>query len=452
MTIVSELEDLQTNLTNAKDAVVEKGGTVGDTGLAGLADEIGTIRGGSGTFTAKTPYGRLWYAPWEITAELEYAEKCSVTIDLAKFSAYVATNPIQDRSDGQRVNFDYNVEESTWQSSSFETPVDGLTTEQMATQLGITIVLDAGAEWASFELTVEESAVVGADWTYGDLSSSELNELKHSESWERPIKYLIGGKSVHSNFFRRFEFGTTEQKNLMYASGDGYGFMSNTGLVEIGIIPDNIKGWVNDAFIRGSGNFDCPVVIGKGIYAVSLSVAGTTFNRPVVFNPGVPTAEERIEYGLQYLGVCFILGGGNSGLGGDAFNEMLSLGNNVEAVYIQFMQAFNQPLCLPNGLRRLSFQENSSFNQNIQLPPNLTDFAFYDCGSYTSTINVGNLSPEITASTQRPNMFGCSNSSDASYVQGIKIAGANRQAWLNMFPDKSSGGAYPYRHLIDAGY
>ena len=48
MTIASEIEDLQTNLSAAKSAVTTKGGTVGNTGLAGLASEIATIPSGGG--------------------------------------------------------------------------------------------------------------------------------------------------------------------------------------------------------------------------------------------------------------------------------------------------------------------------------------------------------------------------------------------------------------------
>lgn len=48
MTIASEIQDLQANLQSAKDAVTTKGGTVGDTGLAGLASEIATIPSGGG--------------------------------------------------------------------------------------------------------------------------------------------------------------------------------------------------------------------------------------------------------------------------------------------------------------------------------------------------------------------------------------------------------------------
>ena len=47
MTIASEITALQTNLSAAKTAVTTKGGTVGDTGLAGLASEIATIPSGS---------------------------------------------------------------------------------------------------------------------------------------------------------------------------------------------------------------------------------------------------------------------------------------------------------------------------------------------------------------------------------------------------------------------
>lgn len=43
MSIASEIQALNTNLTSAKNAVTAKGGTVGDTGLAGLADEIASI-------------------------------------------------------------------------------------------------------------------------------------------------------------------------------------------------------------------------------------------------------------------------------------------------------------------------------------------------------------------------------------------------------------------------
>lgn len=58
MSIASEITALNTNLTAAKNAVTAKGGTVGDTGLAGLASEIASIPSGGGTITS---YGIVKY-------------------------------------------------------------------------------------------------------------------------------------------------------------------------------------------------------------------------------------------------------------------------------------------------------------------------------------------------------------------------------------------------------
>lgn len=58
MSIASEIQDLNTNLTAAKNAVTTKGGTVGDTGLAGLASEIASIPSGGGGITS---YGTVKY-------------------------------------------------------------------------------------------------------------------------------------------------------------------------------------------------------------------------------------------------------------------------------------------------------------------------------------------------------------------------------------------------------
>ena len=55
MSIASELTALDTNLQAAKTAVTTKGGTVGNTGLAGLASEIATIPSGGGSDDLELP-------------------------------------------------------------------------------------------------------------------------------------------------------------------------------------------------------------------------------------------------------------------------------------------------------------------------------------------------------------------------------------------------------------
>lgn len=67
MTIASEIQDLQTNLQSAKDAVTTKGGTVGDTGLAGLASEIATIPSGGGGGGYLDPMDRVRFIDYDGT-------------------------------------------------------------------------------------------------------------------------------------------------------------------------------------------------------------------------------------------------------------------------------------------------------------------------------------------------------------------------------------------------
>ena len=55
MSIANELTDLQANLKKAKAAVVTKGGTVGETGLNGLEEEILSIPSGSPTPPSPEP-------------------------------------------------------------------------------------------------------------------------------------------------------------------------------------------------------------------------------------------------------------------------------------------------------------------------------------------------------------------------------------------------------------
>lgn len=69
MSISQEITDLNTNLTAAKNAVTTKGGTVGDTGLAGLASEIASIPSGGGI----TSYGTIKYTENGVDKTVEMA-------------------------------------------------------------------------------------------------------------------------------------------------------------------------------------------------------------------------------------------------------------------------------------------------------------------------------------------------------------------------------------------
>lgn len=89
MSIASQIYDLQTNLASAKEAVVDKGGAVGDTGLAGLSEEIAAIPGGGG----EEDYGTVTY-----TDSNNQSQTVSVTspedyMTLGQYSASSQSNP-----------------------------------------------------------------------------------------------------------------------------------------------------------------------------------------------------------------------------------------------------------------------------------------------------------------------------------------------------------------------
>ena len=83
MTIASELQDLATNLQAAKDAVEDKGGTVGDTGLAGLATEIASIPSGGGVVRPTT---------WAEFAAMTSADMQKCYDALIRFSSFSPEN------------------------------------------------------------------------------------------------------------------------------------------------------------------------------------------------------------------------------------------------------------------------------------------------------------------------------------------------------------------------
>lgn len=87
MSIASEIQDLQSNLQAAKSAVTTKGGTVADTGLAGLASEIASIPSGGGPLAS---YGTVTYLDsnnteqtLDLATEEDFLELCTATLDSA---------------------------------------------------------------------------------------------------------------------------------------------------------------------------------------------------------------------------------------------------------------------------------------------------------------------------------------------------------------------------------
>lgn len=122
---------------------------------------------------------------------------------------------------------------------------------------------------------------------------------------------------------------------------------------------------------------------------------------------------------------------------------------------------FNSKIVFPDSVTSIGpslMYGCSSFNQDISLPQSITHLGpnnqyngpglFRNCPNMTATVNVGSLPTSIISATDILS-FSTTNSTDPVYATGVKIAGANRAAWLSYFPNSTSS---PYRKLIDAGY
>lgn len=429
MSIASEITALNTNLTAAKNAVVTKGGTVGNTGLAGLATEIESIP--SGGALPQPSYGRVWYGDYVWT--VEYADGCTVEVDVEKFTAYLRTNPLEMED---RANFDYNAGEQTWQSWDFRTPINGLTSEQLAEQLGITVTVNEGAEFAMFSLS---SSPDFSDLKYAEFQSlAEYNSFANGEN--DPIS--INGNTLERGQIRKYEFGSAPTAIPNYC-------LSNcNNLVSITEVPEGVVS-IGDDFLRHSGIY--PNGVGRVLLPSTLRTIGDNFLQ----GGSVTKYPVNIPNGVTSIGVDGMNGGNSGGI----FREPVSFPTTLTSVgggFLNHSISYNQMIVLPESLTVLEnwFNTIPDFNQPIYLPQTLTKIkgGFRGFNKMTSTIYVGNLSPSIVESETYDNFLTAGNTSYPSYTQGIKIIGANRQAWLNAFPNRTSTFQLNARKLVDGGY
>lgn len=135
MTIASEIEDLATNLSAAKTAVTTAGGTVGDTGLAGLADEIASIPTGGGNVPIGD-YGKVaYYTRLSFVIEDVMAMMCNAeVVDSSKLIPFV---------EGSSVDLMY--EDGSWRVGWGG---DTYTTAEVESEIGVRItnIVDTFAE------------------------------------------------------------------------------------------------------------------------------------------------------------------------------------------------------------------------------------------------------------------------------------------------------------------
>lgn len=435
MSVADKLEKLTTDITSAYDVIEGKGGTIPEhKNTENLAPAIESIQ--SGGTLPQPNYGRIWYGDYNWV--VESAEECTVGVDVEKFTEYLETNPIMDMGGEQRANFDYNTEGQTWQSWDFENPVEGLTTEQMAEQLGITVVVNSGAEWAMFSLSSSPD--------FSDLKYTEFQSLEEYNSFadgeNEPIR--INGGTLERQQIRKYEFGGVPTAVPDYC-------LSNCDkLVSITEVPEGVVS-IGDDFLRYSGS--SPDGVGRVLLPSTLKTIGDRF----LAGPAVTKYPVNIPEGVTSIGASSM----SQNNAGGIFNQPISFPSSVTSMGSGFCNnsiGYNQMLIIPSNLTELDgwFNTMLLFNQPIYIPQTITKIkdSFVNFGRMTSTIYVGNLSPNIVEENSRNDFLTSNSASVPAYTQGITIIGGNRQAWLEAFPNRdwSSRPLIRGRKLIDGGY
>ena len=177
MSIASEITDLTTNLAAAKTAVTTKGGTVGDTGLAGLATEIATIPSGGGNTPSE--WGRIKFMSFSYSWEVTYNENCTVTIvDNELFNEFFRLNVPRDCS-----NVSFTYDNGEWVSDVFyEESEIRISEGDFSGTTGVEAVIDdPEMGYASFSLQLQLN-ISNTQVAILELSEDMYNNMWNSAS------------------------------------------------------------------------------------------------------------------------------------------------------------------------------------------------------------------------------------------------------------------------------
>lgn len=421
MSIASQISDLNTNLQAAKDAVTAKGGTVGNTGLAGLAAEIGTIPNQGGS---SEPSGQ-----GHITG---YSTSTGV-ISGTGFGDDTGTVYVLDRNTNAYVA----QPTSSWSSTSITltTPVD-LSSIEGTTSLA---VVDANGEWATKWLLTGSVALTG--WakvyiqdsltkvvrTIAITSQSDFNKLFDSVAYGNAmsIATTIGSDTFYRDEIVGVQLGPDITATAFTAQGDAYHFIPcANNLNQPLVIPDVVTGitpyfgysWSNfnqplvlstaitalpDNFLLNAYNYDQPIDLSH-ITTVGSSVFkyAYRFNQPLdlssattigdYFLAGMPPAssvpyldpilfDQAITFSssLTSIGSCFLECA-------TSFNTELSFPASLTTIGAYFMRMtfnYNKPLDLSGtaitALPNYFMAYCSAFNSELKLPAGLTSIGQY---------------------------------------------------------------------------
>ena len=408
MTIASEIEDLATNLSAAKTAVTTAGGTVGDTGLAGLADEIASIPTGGGGNVPIGDYGKVaYYTRLSFVVEDVMAMMCDAeVVDSSKLTPFV---------EGSGVELRY--EDGSWQVGWGG---DTYTTAEVESEIGVRItnIMDNFAEvrimgTSGIDITSERK-----ECTIDTLQDFGLFYTNSSSSVALPngdtivpgqiVGYILGSEvtSIGNTFLGGCSNFSSFDASLA------------TGLTTIG------NGFLS-YLSKVSGEISLPAVTSVGDYFLSSSNF-TSVKLPNLVTAGHSFCSNTRLQAIPSLPHCTTIGG--------------NFCNSCP--YLESASFSSIPLLETLGGNALVSCPNL---KSIYLTgmSNITSIGQNFAGYCSSLVSVGFPSNDISTCFQASDTtsFSAGSSSTTSFIAGMATTGTSTNI-KNKFP---SVAYYPYR-------
>lgn len=471
MSITTEIQALNTNLTAAKGAVAAKGGTIGNTGLAGLASEIAGIPGGGSSepTVPASPDGKYVevkaYTP---ALKIESYENIDTSTTVVSFTQ-VGNDPfglvdINDpdfmldsvfcespntgnpynlvlRWNNSNQEFELVFYDSTDQENvvfSFQ----GWEAEMYGIVFSNTSFMNDGNNHDLTYILMAQAPDYAPTTIYIDNSTDFATFMTPDQtSWYSPeigmgfsgVMRTQNNELVQKQFATSINFGSLASS--LTSIGNGF-YQNNYFLQSLYNLPSSVT-TIGNYFLSNCLSFNSYFKIPSGATIGTNFLAGcTSFNQPLQVPQGVAINDD-------FLSDC---SGFNSPLD---INSTTQIGSN----FLKNCSSFNQPLTLNSSATiKSGFLEGcTAFNQAITIPSNVTFYNsgssyhfMFRCDSMLSPIRVEAPATAINASNY---VFSTSVNTAAAYTTGTTLSGNPTivQAWKTKFADRSSN---PFRKLL----
>lgn len=398
MSIASEITALGTNLAAAKDAVTAKGGTVGNTGLAGLATEISGIPAGGGSSTPVVPPSPdgvyVQFSALTPDFVLDKCESCDPTTVIVDFS---------------RTEDLFGLLSNT----SPDFALDSVFCESPNTGEAYNMVFRWNSSMNCFEVVFKDSSD-----QENVITEIQEFELADYGIYLSDTSFMYDGNDVDLAYLRYIDRITPYYSDItIYDSTEFANFMTPvTGNWDETNIGEGFPGLmrINENLVQKQFITDINFgTLAEGLTTIQNGFGGGYTHLRTMYN--LPSTITTI--GTNFLADC------------QHFNSYFEIpsGVTIGSGFLSGCHAFNQPFTIPANT---TLDTSSSYS------------FMFNCYSMVSTVDI---ETSATAIGQTNNIFSSSVNTAQCYLTGISLSGQYGKDWSNKLGNRAST---PFRKLL----